>query len=153
MSATRYTVRIDGLSAQEAADALAGALREVAHGVARFGGPMRLTFAVGPSDAPLVATAILASDEERPGPDYVLERLAEALESRAIEHQENEVIADAAERLLESLGEYVRQSMHANREWSDGVRAIDAALFARKKRLHDAEKNRREAAGEEDDRS
>jgi hypothetical protein len=33
----------------------------------------------------------------------------------------------AGEKLLHSLGEYVRQSMHANPEWRDGIEAMEAA--------------------------
>jgi hypothetical protein len=34
----------------------------------------------------------------------------------------------AARALLESLGEYVRQSMHSNPEWASGIKALEAEL-------------------------
>ena len=43
-----------------------------------------------------------------------------------------EVVREAG-KLLDSLGEYVRQTMHANPEWTEGVKSLDAALLAYKR--------------------
>ena len=56
-----------------------------------------------------------------------------AREERAL----HDDLATAAAALVESLGEYARQSMTANPEWSSGIKQIEAALFARKKRARD----------------
>jgi len=40
------------------------------------------------------------------------------------------VLVEASDALLHSLGEYVRQSMHANPEWRSGVAETEAAIFA-----------------------
>lgn len=47
--------------------------------------------------------------------------------------READIIECAAASLLESLGEYVRQSMTLNREWCAGVAAVEQALLARRK--------------------
>lgn len=54
--------------------------------------------------------------------------LAAALRTQTTEH---DGLADAAERLVQSLGEYVRQSMHATPEWRGGIEAIESALSKR----------------------
>jgi hypothetical protein len=38
-------------------------------------------------------------------------------------------VAEEAEKLLHSLGEYVRQSMHENPEWRDGVVSLREAIL------------------------
>ena len=50
----------------------------------------------------------------------------------------SDALAEAGAALLESLGEYVRQSMMLNPEWSAGIAALEALLFERRKRAHDA---------------
>lgn len=85
-----------------------------------------------PLTEPLQSTVLV---KDAPTADAGRSGLTEEQARAAAESQE---IADAAEKLLESLGEYIRQSMHANREWSEGIRAIEAALLARKKRLFHA---------------
>lgn len=61
-----------------------------------------------------------------------------AVFATALQEQQAEasIFADAASRLIASLGEYVRQSMTFNPEWRDGIDAIEAALLARRKREH-----------------
>ena len=59
---------------------------------------------------------------------------------------DDDALADAATRLLDSLGEYVRQSMHANPEWADGVRAVEAALANRRRRPALSEERAREVS-------
>lgn len=49
---------------------------------------------------------------------------AQLVESLAREH----AMRSACVKLKESLGEYVRQSMYFNPEWSSGLKAVDAAL-------------------------
>lgn len=44
-----------------------------------------------------------------------------------------ETVALEAEKLLYSLGEYVRQTMESNPEWSPGVRSLESALRAYRK--------------------
>ena len=55
-------------------------------------------------------------------------KLGRAYEELNDERAENERLREAAKLLLESLEEYVRQSMHFNPEWRAGIKAIEAAL-------------------------
>ncbi len=52
-------------------------------------------------------------------------KLAEALD---VERARAAKLAEAGNLLLESLGEYIRQSMHFNPEWREGIDAMKAAL-------------------------
>jgi hypothetical protein len=67
------------------------------------------------------------SDDAVPSP--VFRAWAEAAEADA------RALGKASSALLHSLGEYVRQSMHANPEWRSGVQAAEESLFACAKRL------------------
>ena len=56
-------------------------------------------------------------------------------------------LLDAALRLRDSLGEYVRQSMYFNPEWRDGLVALDVALelpLSKEWRIQRIETKRRE---------
>lgn len=61
-----------------------------------------------------------------------MERLCAALREQMADAN---AIERAAAALLDSLGEYVRQSMHHNPEWCSGVRAVEDALHIRRRRL------------------
>jgi hypothetical protein len=53
-------------------------------------------------------------------------------EALALKGEKDSVLA-AGEELLRSLGEFTRQSMHANPEWKSGIEAMEKALFEAKK--------------------
>jgi hypothetical protein len=56
-----------------------------------------------------------------------------AMEGEDRGREEAKKVVGEAERLLYSLGEYVRQTMSANPEWSQGVASLEAALLEYKK--------------------
>lgn len=80
-----------------------------------------------------------APDEQR----GLVHRVGSALAATRLdgaqkEREASDTLAAAATALVESLGEYVRQSMTCNPEWSRGIKLIEDALFARRKREADA---------------